>query len=213
PVMAAADRFRLVVRGTAGHAAAPNRGPDAILVASEIVQGLQALVSRVREPVDPVVVSVGMIHGGTRHNILPSEVEIDGTVRTFRPETRELLERRLRQRVSHIAKSMGARVSIRYIRGYPVTVNTPEATDTVAKALIGEFGESRVVELERPLMGAEDFSRYLERVPGTFLFLGVGTPGRFASLHSPEFAPQESALVVGAATLVTAVDALQRGAR
>ncbi|EQD72261.1 Peptidase M20, dimerization domain protein [mine drainage metagenome] len=121
--MAAADRFRIRIRGHGGHAAAPHLGPDAVLVASEIVVGLQALVSRVRNPVDPVVVSVGQIHGGTRHNILPDEVVLDGTVRTFRPATRERMEVALRRRVRSIAASLEAKVRIEYYRGYPALWN------------------------------------------------------------------------------------------
>jgi amidohydrolase len=208
--MAAADRFRIHVRGRGGHAAAPHLGPDAILVACEIVVGLQALVSRVRSPVDPVVVSVGQIHGGTRHNILPEEVVLDGTVRTFRPETRVTMEAALRRRVRSIAASLGAKVTVEYYAGYPALWNPAKATRIVAEGLRAEFGPGRVVELEEPLMGAEDFARYLERVPGTFFELGVGVPGRPAGLHSAQFAPPEAALVHGAAALLAATEALQR---
>jgi amidohydrolase len=209
PAMAAADTFRLRVRGRGGHASTPNQGPDAILVASEIVSGLQALVSRVRDPFDPVVVSVGSIHGGTRHNILPDEVRLEGTVRTLRAETRDLIEITLKRRVRAIAASLGARVSIQYVRGYPALVNPPAATRAVVRALEVEFGREQVVEIDRPLMGAEDFSRYMERVPGTFLRLGVGVAGRPASLHSATFAPDDRALVLGAAALAAAATGLQ----
>jgi amidohydrolase len=210
PFMAAADYFRIAVRGRGGHAATPHQGPDAVVVASEVVTGLQALVSRVRDPVDPVVVSVGSIHGGTRHNILPDEVVLEGTVRTLRPETRELMERALRRRVRSIAAGLGARVRIEFRRGYPPLVNHPAVTRAVATGLAAELGTSNVVEVDHPLMGAEDFSRYLERVPGTFLRLGVGIPGRPASLHSATFAPDERALVIGATVLSAAADFLQR---
>jgi amidohydrolase len=210
PFMAAADFFRVVVHGRGGHAATPHQGPDAILIASEVVVALQALVSRVREPFDPVVVSVGSIHGGTRNNILPDEVVLEGTVRTMRAETRELMERSLKRRVRSIAASLGARVRIQYVHGYPALVNDPRATRIAAEALTVEFGRTNVVEVDHALMGAEDFSRYLERVPGTFLRLGVGMPGRPASLHSATFAPDERSLVVGAAALAAAGTGLQR---
>jgi len=208
--MAAADFLRITVHGQGGHAASPHQGPDAIVVASEIVNGLQALVSRVRDPLDPVVVSIGSIHGGTRNNILPSEVVLEGTVRTFRPATRDLIERSLHRRVRSLAASLGARVRIEYRRGYPTLVNAPSVTHAVAEALRVEFGRSHCVEVADPVMGAEDFSRYLERVPGTFLHLGVGIPNRPASLHSATFAPDERALVFGAAALAAAADGLQR---
>ncbi len=213
PLMAAADKFRLVVRGRGGHAASPHQGPDAVVVASEIVTGLQTVVSRVVNPVDPVVVSVGSIHGGTRNNILPDEVELEGTVRTLHAETRDQVERAFRRKVRAIAAGWGARVRIEYERGYPPTINDAGATRAVVDGLAIELGRENVVEVAHPLMGAEDFSRYLERVPGTFLRLGVGVPGRPASLHSATFAPDERALVVGAATLGAAAEALQRGNR
>jgi amidohydrolase len=209
PMMAAADRFRIVVQGHGGHAAYPHRGPDAVLVAAEVVQGLQAIVSRARDPVDPVVISVGMIHGGTRPNILPSEVELEGTVRTFRAETRDSVERLVRRRVQHLAKSLGATARIEYRRGYPVLSNSPPVTERLVGILGEEFGDDHLVELASPGMGAEDFARYLERVPGTFLRLGAGIPGTTATLHSPSFAPPEESLVTGAATLAAATMGLQ----
>ena len=210
PTMAAADYFRITVIGRGGHASTPQQGPDAIVIASEIVSGLQTLVSRVREPFDPVVVSVGSIHGGTRHNILPSEVELEGTVRTLKASTRELMERSLRRKVRAIAAGHGAKARIEWRPGYPPLVNPEGPTRVVAEGLGAELGRNNVVEVEHPLMGAEDFARYLERVPGTFLRLGVGVPERPASLHSATFAPDDRALVVGAAVLVTAAESLQR---
>ena len=210
PTMAAADYFRITVLGRGGHASTPQQGPDAIVIASEIVTGLQTLVSRVREPFDPVVVSVGSVHGGTRHNILPSEVVLEGTVRTLRASTRELMERALRRKVRAIAAGHGAKARVVYRQGYPPLLNPAGPTRVVAEGLGVELGRKNVVEVEHPLMGAEDFARYLERVPGTFLRLGVGIPERPASLHSATFAPDDRALVLGAAVLVTAAESLQR---
>ena len=212
PMMASADAFRITVRGKGGHAATPHQGPDAVVVASEIVLGMQALVSRVRDPVEPAVISVGSVHGGTRNNILPDEVVLEGTVRTLSASTRSLLEEALRRRVRSIAASLGAKVQIEYIAGYPPLINDREASRTVAAALAREFGREAVLEIEQPMMGAEDFACYLDRVPGTFLRLGVGIAGRPASLHSATFAPDERALVIGAATLAAAAEGLQRGA-
>jgi amidohydrolase len=211
-LMAAPDQFEIRVRGTPGHASTPHQGPDAVLTAAEVVTGLQAMVSRVRNPVDPMVVTVGTIHGGTRHNILPREVVLTGTVRTVDPKTRSGAEAWIRRRVQLIAKSMGASVRIRYQRGYPVLVNEITATRRVVEALSAELGPERLVELKHPGMGGEDFARYLERVPGTFLRLGVATPTMTASSHSGMFLPSESALVVGTATLVSGALGLQ-GAR
>ncbi len=213
PLMAAPDRFEIRVRGTPGHASTPHQGPDAILVAAEIVTGLQALVSRLRNPVDPAVVSVGTIHGGTRHNVLPEEVVLTGTVRTVNARTRERMEQWIRRRVRSIAASLGARVQIRYFPGYPILVNDAAATDLAVAGLEREFGADRLVAIEQPGMGGEDFARFLERVPGTFLRLGVGTPSMTASLHSPYFLPDESALVYGSAALAAGAVGLQAGPR
>ncbi|HZY70716.1 MAG TPA: M20 family metallopeptidase [Thermoplasmata archaeon] len=210
PFMAAADHFIIQIRGAGGHAGYPHLATDAVLAASEVITSLQALVSRMRDPRDPVVVSVGMIHGGTRHNILPDSVDFEGSVRTVRPITRDKIEAALRRRVRLVAASSGARARIRYERGYPVTVNDPPTTARLVDALGVEFGRERMVEVDAPVMGAEDFSRYLEKVPGAFFFLGVGAPGRSESIHSARFAPPESALVNGAALLLASVDALQR---
>ncbi|MFZ0830510.1 MAG: M20 family metallopeptidase [Thermoplasmata archaeon] len=211
-LMAAPDTFRIRVSGTPGHASTPHQGPDAVLAAAEIVTGLQAMVSRVRNPVDPVVVTVGTIHGGTRHNIIPREVELTGTVRTVDPKTRLRAEAWIRRRVRMLAGSMGASVRIRYQHGYPVLVNDSAATQRVVDALALEFGPERLLELKHPGMGGEDFARYLERVPGTFLRLGVASPTMTASSHSSTFFPADSALVVGTATLVAGALGLQAGA-
>ena len=210
-LMAAPDEFEVRVRGTPGHASTPHQGPDAVLTAAEIVTGLQAMVSRVRNPVDPVVVTVGTIHGGTRHNILPREVVLTGTVRTVDPKTRLRAEEWIRRRIRLIAGSMGASAQVRYKHGYPVLVNDPVATQRVVDALALELGPDHLLELKHPGMGAEDFARYLERVPGTFLRLGVATPTMTASSHSGAFLPAESALVVGTASLVAGALGLQAG--
>lgn len=211
PLMAAPDTFEIRVRGTPGHASTPHQGPDAVLAAAEIVTGLQAMVSRARNPVDPVVVTVGTIHGGTRHNILPREVVLTGTVRTVDPKTREKAEAWIRRRVRMLAGSLGASTQIRYQHGYPVLINDPAATQLVVDALEKEFGPDRLVELKNPGMGAEDFARYLERVPGTFLRLGVASPTMNASSHSSTFLPAEASLVMGTATLVAGALGLQSG--
>jgi amidohydrolase len=213
PIYAAADHFIVRVIGRGAHAGYPHLGIDAVVAASEVVIALQTLVSRLRDPVDPVVVSVGMIHGGTRHNVLPDEVVLEGTVRTLRPDTRDRMEKALRRRIRQVAASVGASVQITYRRGYPPTVNPPAATEIVVEALTQELGDAALIELDQPTMGAEDFSRYLERVPGTFLKLGVGNGRGSASLHSSRFAPPDAALPIGAAALACAATALQRGDR
>ncbi|MHB1435627.1 MAG: M20 metallopeptidase family protein [Thermoplasmata archaeon] len=212
-MMAAADWFRIRVHGRAGHAGYPHRGQDAVVSAAEIVTGLQTLVSRRREPIDPAVVTVGTFQGGTRHNILAGAAEMTGTVRTVRPETRDALERELRHRVSGIARSSGLRATVEYRRGYPALINPPDPTDRVRQALRAELGLENVRELPGPVMGAEDFARYLDEVPGCFFFVGAGRPGIAESLHSPRFLPPDETLAVAAASLAAAAAALGSGAR
>ncbi|HKS59887.1 MAG TPA: M20 family metallopeptidase [Thermoplasmata archaeon] len=209
PMMAAADHLVIRVFGRPGHAAYPHRGPDAIVAAAEVVTGLQALVSRSRNPLDPVVVSIGSVHGGTRRNILPECVVLEGTVRTFSPRVRSSMERLIRTRVDHLARSLGTRAEVDYVRGYPTTVNDPGVTARLVEGFTRELGPRHVVPVERPVMGAEDFSRYLERVPGCFWFLGAQGAGPAASLHSPTFAPPPETLETGTAALVTATLTLQ----
>ena len=210
PLLAAADFFAVTVRGRGGHAGYPHRGPDAVLAAAEIICGLQAIVSRMRDPLDPVVISVGQIHGGTRDNVLPAEVRLEGTVRTFRPETRGLVDRAVHERIRHLAESLGASAEITYKQGYPVTRNDPTVTGTAADAFRAEFGPGAVVDLEHPIMGAEDFSRYLEKVPGTFWFLGTREGDEpVVPIHSSRFLPADGALVTGAAALAAAAVGVQ----
>jgi amidohydrolase len=210
-MMAAADWFDITVRGRGGHAGYPQSGPDAVVVASEIVVGLQALVSREKDPVEAGVISVGMIHGGERPNILPSEVNLSGTVRTFSEPLREQFQRAIARRAVGIAKSLGADATVEYRRGYPPVVNDLGVTAAVAEGFRQAFGPRRAPLYPVPVMGAEDFSCYLTRRPGCFWWLGVATPGRsMADKHSPNFLPDERALVTGAEALLVAAESVQR---
>ncbi|HEV2316433.1 MAG TPA: M20 family metallopeptidase [Thermoplasmata archaeon] len=211
PTMAAADTLEIYVRGTGGHAAYPHRGTDTVLAAAEVVVGMQAMVSRRRDPLDPGLISLSQIHGGDRPNILPSEVRLAGTVRTFSPGLRRQFAREIPRRVRLIARSLGAEARVKYRWGYPAVVNDPGVTAKVAAACRAAWGHDRVVDLERAVMGAEDFSRYLQQVPGTFWFLGVASRTHpAAAKHSPQFLPDERAMVTGADAFLAAADALQR---
>lgn len=212
PMMAAADSFDITVSGTGGHAGYPHVGPDAVLVAAEIITGLQALISRTKNPVDPAVISVGAVHGGDRRNVVPAHVTISGTVRTLSSSLRDQLQRSLPARARGIAASLGASVRVKYARGYPALVNDPVTTARVGAALAATLGSEKVCTLSEPVLGAEDFARYLEKVPGTFWFLGAGRAGTTAApKHSATFAPEEAALAVGAAALAIGTRALQVG--
>ncbi|MDE1819502.1 MAG: amidohydrolase [Euryarchaeota archaeon] len=210
PAMASPDHFEVKVLGRGGHAAYPHKAIDPVVMASEVVVGLQAVVSRYRDPLDPVVVSVSMIHGGEKDNILPDKVELEGTIRTVRPDTRDRIEKVFHQRVRGIVESAGGKVEIVYHRGYPVTVNPPKVAALVEEALRQEFPSERVLHLEEPYMGGEDFSRFLEERPGLYMFVGTDDGGAGGqAMHSARYLPPERAVLTSMAGHVCAVRALQ----
>ncbi len=208
--MAAPDHFVVRVLGRGGHAAYPHKAIDPVLIASEVVVGLQAVVSRYRDPLDPVVVSVSKIHGGAKDNILPDMVELEGTIRTVRPDTRDRVEKVFHRRVQGIVESAGAKAEIDYHRGYPVTVNPPAVADVVEAALRASFDADRVLHLDEPYMGGEDFSHFLNARPGLYMFVGTddGAAGGQA-MHSARYLPPERAILASMAGHVVGIRALQ----
>ena len=205
--MASADGLSIVVRGRQTHAARPWAGVDPIVVASQIVMGLQTIASRQLDvTATPSVITIGMIHGGVRSNIIPDEVELNGTIRTFDPEIRLDIHRRIRQTAEAIALSAGATAEVNVRLGIPVTMNDPDLTAQMLPTLRRAVGADNLQQ-GNPRTGAEDFSLYAEQVPGLFLFLGI-TP-RGADLdtvpanHSPLFFADEEALMVGVRTLAS----------
>jgi len=205
PAMASSDRFRLVVHGRQTHASKPWTGVDPIVVAAQIVLGLQTIASRqVDVTANPSVISVGRISGGIRNNIIPDEVEMLGTVRAFDEDMRKDIHARLERTATHIAQSAGATVDVDIDLGYPVTVNDAALTARMQGALREAAGDGRVREMAL-ITGAEDFSFFQQRVPGFYFFLGVtpeGTdPASAPANHSPLFFIDESALVTGVRAL------------
>lgn len=197
PVMAAADAFRIVVRGQGSHGAYPHKGVDPILLAAQVVVALNHVVARRISPLDSGVISIGSIHGGTKSNIIPAEVEIKGTVRSFTPAVRDALFAGIR-RACEVARALGGDYDLAIQDGYPPTVNDPELTrlaQRVGHELLGErFGDQPVE------MGAEDFSIFAAKAPGCYLRLGVRGPGQAVrAIHTSRFDVDESALAVGAA--------------
>lgn len=211
--MASSDSLRIVVQGRQTHGAMPWGGVDPIVVASQIVLGLQTIVSRqVNATLTPSIVTIGSIHGGLRGNIIPDEVEMVGTIRTFDAGVQDELHRRIRKTAELIAESAGATAEVSIRRGYPVTRNDPELVKRMLPTLVRVAGEDRVIEVP-PTTGAEDFSYFANEVPGLFLFLGITEAGRdpakVAPNHSPYFTADEKALLLGVRTLShLAVDAM-----
>lgn len=196
--MASSDSFRIRVQGQQTHGAAPWAGIDPIVVASQIVMGLQTIPSRqLDSTLTPSIVTVGAINGGVRSNIIPDSVEMIGTLRTFDAETRRQIHERVERTATQIAASAGATVDVNISLGYPVTYNDPELTRNMAPTLQRVAGE-RFVEASL-ITGAEDFSYYANEVPGMFFFLGIGAddPAMVYPNHSPFFYADERALPVG----------------
>lgn len=200
PVMAALDLFEIVVEGEACHAARPHTGADAIVAASAVVGALQTVVSRELDPLQPAVLSVTGFDGGRGWNILPPQVELQGTVRAFSDDIRDRIEEGLRARVEAVSAAHGCRGRAEYRRHYPVTVNADGPTVEAAEAARAVVGADRVIGDHPRLMAAEDFGFLLQRRPGCYAFLGNGDS---APVHSSAYDFDDDALLHGAAYWVT----------
>lgn len=214
-LMGASDRFTIRIQGKGGHASMPHETIDAVMVAVQIAQALQTIVSRNINPLDAGVVTIGKIAAGNRYNVIADEAILEGTVRSFRPEVRNLLAQRFAEIVDHIAQSMGAQAEIDYQRGYPVLQNDPAAVEVVRAAASQVMGENSLPEIEAALV-AEDFAVYLEHFPGTFCWLGCGfaDTSKNYPLHHPKFLVDESVLPLGAQMLAkTALQFIQEKGR
>jgi hippurate hydrolase len=196
PIMAAADRFRILVRGRGGHAAKPHETVDPVLVAAHVVLALQSIVARGVDPTGECVVSVTAMEGGKVFNIIPDEVSLIGTVRTLDPAVRDHVEARLAALATGVAASFGASAEVDYRRGYPVTRNHPAETRHAAAAAVSVAGPGMVDAEARPMMGAEDFAYMLEARPGAFIFIGNGES---APLHSARYDFDDAAIGPGIA--------------
>jgi amidohydrolase len=199
PMMAQADNFEITVRGKAGHGSTPHMTVDPIFVASQIVVNLQSVVSRNTDPLKPLVISFGTINGGTVYNIIPQEVKLTGTVRTFEPEVQENAQRRIYEIAKNTGRAFGAFADFRYKKGFPPLINHEEMVDLVLEAVRKILGKDKIKDIA-PVMGGEDFTYYLQKVPGAFLFLGSGD-GQEYSHHHPKFDIDERVLSQGAALM------------
>jgi amidohydrolase len=194
PLMAAADRFDIVIEGKGGHAARPHECIDTLLVACQVVNALQSIASRNVDPLESVVVSVCSFRAGETYNVIPQAAQLMGTVRTLKETVRDLAEARIKAIVEATCAAYGATAAVDYRRGYPVTVNHPEQTDFIAKVASEVAGERAVDIAIAPLMGAEDFSYMLETRPGAYIFMGNGNT---ASVHHPKYDFNDEAIPYG----------------
>jgi hippurate hydrolase len=195
PIMAAFDKFEIKVRGRGSHAALPHTGIDPLMLAAQILLGLQAIVSRTIDPIDRAVISATQIRGGETWNVIPEEVVIRGCTRWFRPRVQAHLEESMRRVAAKTAEAFGGSATLDYMPGYPPTVNTPEEVEVAAAAAEHIVGGEKVDRDVRPTMGAEDFAFMLERRPGAYVMIGAG-PG--AMVHHPLYDFNDEILTLGA---------------
>ena len=197
--LASVDIFDITVTGKSGHAAYPHNSIDPVVAAAALVMQLQTAVSREIRPIYPAVVTIGAIHGGTAHNIIPDAVLLKGTVRTLHPHTRDQAEGVIRRLCDGIATGMRVRVDIDYQRKCPPLVNDDAMVDRGIASIRAQFGDR--ISAGEPSLGGEDFALMTEAVPGLQLRIGSGAPGRDDKLHNSDYQPDEACLVQGVAAL------------
>jgi hippurate hydrolase len=202
PIMAATDSIDIKIEGLGGHAARPHKCIDSVLVGSQLITALQSIVSRTVDPLESAVISICEFHAGNARNVIPQTAELRGTVRTLTAETRELVEKRVREVVAGVAQITGAKIDLVYEPGYPVTRNHPSQTDIATRIAREIAGETNVHEAP-PMMGAEDFAYMLEARPGAFIFCGNGDS---AGLHHPAYNFNDEAILYGTSYWIKLVE-------
>ena len=214
-MLAAADMLEIVVEGRGGHASMPHQARDPVPAVCEIVTAIQSLVTRRFRATEAVVVTVTQLEAGRAHNVIPDRAMLKGTIRTLSPERREEVRDALRTLAQGIAAAHECRAEVAVIEGFPPTINDPRAVD-LFEAVAGELPGGMFERMEHPIMGAEDFSYVLEKVPGAMAFLGVAAEdadwARCYGIHSSRMVVDESVLPRGAAILAgCALRFLERG--
>lgn len=201
PMMAAADRFEIVIQGRGGHGAHPYQTIDPVTVAGHLITALQTIVSRNVNPLDSAVLSIGSLQAGHpgAMSVIPGEACMVGTVRTFRKSVQEMVEQRMRELTTSIAAAFGATARLKYERIYPATLNTPQHANLVADIATEMLGRENVVRDLIPSMGSEDFSFMLQARPGAYFRLGQGGAESGCVLHNPHFDFNDAVIPLGSA--------------
>jgi amidohydrolase len=207
PLMAAVDRLRIVVRGRGGHGGKPHRAADPIVAAAQVVVALQTVVAREVSPMEPAVVTIGAVHGGQAFNVIPDEVVLTGTIRTFDAALRRSMPERIARVAGGVAGALQCRAEVEVKEGNPPVLNHPDVAEIARRAARRVVDESRVVSPE-PTMGGEDMAVYFEKVPGCFVFVGSANAARGLDQphHSPRFDFDEDALAIGCEFLLAAAE-------
>ncbi|HEU4564511.1 MAG TPA: amidohydrolase [Gemmatimonadaceae bacterium] len=201
PMLAAAEGFDATITGRQAHGALPHQSIDPIVMASEVVMMLQTIRSRTMNPMEPGVVTVGILRGGERRNIIPTEVMLQGTVRTFDMRTQEMVEGRMHEIFKGVAQAHGGSYTLSFDRAYPLTANDSAIFQRMRPTIARAVGEQKVLRIV-PTTAGEDFSYFANRVPGLFFFLGSRKPGgTTGGHHTPTFQADDSAIPVGMRTM------------
>jgi amidohydrolase len=214
PALAAIDQFTITVKGKQSHGAAPHLSVDPVVMASQLVLALQTIRSRNLPPLVPSVVTVGIIRGGTRFNIIPGEVQLEGTVRTYDENVRNTVERRMREIAAGVTAAGGGSYELTYQRGSPATVNDVALTERMLPTIRRVLGDSSVVKID-PAMVSEDFAHFANVVPGFYYRLGQVAPGTTSGdHHTPTYRADDSMIPVGMRVMASLIlDYLQSSPR
>jgi amidohydrolase len=205
PVMASSNEFKITIRGKGGHAAMPHTGVDPVLVACQMVQAFQTIISRNKKPIDAGVISVTMVNAGEATNVVPDTCELQGTVRTFSLEVLDLIEQRMRDVAQHTCAAFGAQCDFHFSRNYPPTINSADEAAFAHRVMADIVGEEGVAPQE-PTMGAEDFAYMLQAKPGAYCFIfngegdhrALGHGGGPCTLHNPSYDFNDDLIPLGA---------------
>ena len=198
---AASSKFTLVLKGLAGHVAKPHKAIDTITMAAEVIQAIQRIRTRHVDPTETVLIGIGTIKGGDRYNIIADHVEMEGTLRTLSNEIHKEIPPVMDKVISSIVASYGGDYELNFMEGYPGGVNEPAITKFVEESAVKLLGRENVLIKSHPSMGGEDFSCFLQKVPGAFIRVGGGGEGFNSPLHHPKFDLNEESLVTGSALL------------
>lgn len=204
-MMAQSDRIFIKVNGKAAHASQPENGHDAIVAAASIINNIQTIVSRNVSPFTPLVITLGKIEGGSRYNVIPAEVKIEGTIRYYDPDLAEKMPEKLNNLIKPIAEGLGCSTEVDLVRGYGATINDSNLYKIAYSALTTQLGEENVVIPEYPATGGEDFSAFTREVPSLYIWLGIKSDKNIGktTIHNELFSPDEDAIATGIETIAT----------
>ena len=205
-MMAESDRIFIKIKGKSAHGSKPHQGTDAILTAGHVITALQSIVSRNVDPLESAVITLGVINGGYRYNVIADKVNLEGTVRTFDKNIGRIMPIKINEVVKGICKSMGCECEVKYVKGYPLTYNDKELTDIITTGLKNIFEEDNLVNPVKPSTGAEDFSFFGRHVPCSFIWIGCKSDVNKDNciIHNPNFVCDEGSIEIGIKALCVA---------